>query len=263
MEITFKDYEYKNQKLCFTIKEKDINGITGNHLDDFISLMRLDNFYQKGILVNKKELKEKDYLQLKKKISLVKERIDNDIHEETIEELMIDYMKYHEVYPKKLQKKLKDALKIVGLEESLLKRNIYRTSSSEQKLIQIALELLLNPEVIILEEPLRVLDMKNRKKIMMVLNRIKEEYQKAIIIVSSDPEILYKETNHLIIFKNDKILMEKETAKVYQDVEFLRKHKIDMPEIVEFTYLAKKNKKAKIDYFRDIRDLIKDIYKHV
>ena len=40
-------------------------------------------------------------------------------------------------------------------------------------------------------------------------------------------------------------------------------NKFSIPEIIEFTYLAKKKKSVKIDYHKDIRDIIKDIYKHV
>ena len=43
----------------------------------------------------------------------------------------------------------------------------------------------------------------------------------------------------------------------------MKRNKIDIPEIIEFTYLAKKQKNVKIDYHKDIRDIIKDIYKHV
>ena len=43
----------------------------------------------------------------------------------------------------------------------------------------------------------------------------------------------------------------------------LRKSTFDIPDIVEFTHKAKKTKKVKIDYHKDIRDIIKDIYKHV
>ena len=158
---------------------------------------------------------------------------------------------------------MKDSLKIVGLDDTYLKRNFYTLSTSEKKLFQLSLELLLNPEIIILEEPLKVLDMKNRKRIMMVLKKIKDTYQKTIVILSNDPEVLYKETDHLILFKNDKILVEDKTMDVYQRVDFLKRHKVEIPEIVEITYLAKKNKNVKIDYFRDVRDIIKDIYKHV
>ena len=42
----------------------------------------------------------------------------------------------------------------------------------------------------------------------------------------------------------------------------LEKNNIEVPEIVQITYLAKK-KDVRIDYHKDIRDIIKDIYKHV
>lgn len=261
MELEWKDYKYKEKKLSFTIKEKEINGVTGNHLEEFIEILRMNSKEKTNIYKSKKEIKE-DYYEVKRKISFVKEREKETSYSSVVEE-MIDYIKDNEVYPKNLIKKLKDSLKIVGLDENLLSRNKNTMSTSEKKLIQIAKELLLNPEMIILEEPFKAFDMKNRKKLMMILRKIKEQYQKTIVIVSSDPEVLYKETDHLIIFKNDKILLEGKTYEIYQRVDFLKKHKVDIPEIVEFTYLVRKNKNVKIDYFRDIRDIIKDIYKHV
>lgn len=165
MELDFKEYKYKEKKLSFTIKEKEINGITGNHLEEFIEIIRLNTPSKTNIRENRKEIKEEDFYKTKKKIAFVREK-SLPTRYRNLKEEMIDYMKEEEIYPKNLSKKLKDSLKIVGLEESLLDRNHSTLSSSEDKLVQIAKELLLNPEMIILEEPLRVLDMKNRKKLM-------------------------------------------------------------------------------------------------
>ncbi|MBP5678654.1 MAG: ATP-binding cassette domain-containing protein [Bacilli bacterium] len=257
MELAFKDYNYKNHKLSFTIKEKEINGITGNHLEEIISMIRLQRDIH-NIFVNKKELKDKT---LKAKIAFVRERIEESIHEQTVGDQMIEYLKREDIYPKNVLKKLKDALKIVGLKEDVLVRNIYSLSTSEQKLVQISLELLCNPEIIILEEPMKVLDGKNQKKIMMVLKRLKEEYGKAIVIISQDPELLYQETDHAIIYHNHQILLEGKTTEIYQKTDIFRKNKLPLPEIIEFIEMARKHQK--IEYVRDIRDLIKDIYKHV
>jgi len=262
MELEFRDYKYKEKKISFIVKEKEINGLTGNHLEELINLIQLKVEDINNILVDHKELKEKNYQEVKRKISYIPQEIEEN-HTLTIEEDMIEYIKQREVYPKNLKKKLKDSLKIVGLSDSLLKRNIYSLSTSEKKLVQIAKELLLNPELIILDEPLRVLDIKNRKKIMMVLKRIKDQYNKAIVIVSEDPDVLLQETEHLIIFKNDRVIINEKTLDAYQRVDYLKKHKVDIPDIIEITYLAKKKKNVKIDYFRDVRDIIKDIYKHV
>ena len=105
--------------------------------------------------------------------------------------------------------------------------------------------------------------MKNEKRIVMLLNKMKDQYQKTIIIVSNNTDKIYKYTSHLIIFKNEKILIEGNTINIYIKIPFLTKNKIEIPEIVEFTYLANKQKNANLEYHKDIRDIIKDIYKHV
>ena len=59
------------------------------------------------------------------------------------------------------------------------------------------------------------------------------------------------------------ILLEGNTKEVYENVKFMREHNFEIPDIVMFTSIAKQEKNVKIDFHRDIRDLIKDIYKHV
>ena len=97
----------------------------------------------------------------------------------------------------------------------------------------------------------------------MLLQRLKEQFGINIVLVSDDSNALYKYTNNIIMTKNDNIIYQGDTYQGYQKVDFLRRNKIVVPEIREFTYLAKKIKSVKIDYHKDIRDIIKDIYKHV
>ena len=104
--------------------------------------------------------------------------------------------------------------------------------------------------------------MKNEKKLVLLLRKIKEKYDKTIIFISPNSNLLYKYTDYLIVY-DDKLLREGKTSTILEDVEFLKRNSLSVPEIVEFTYLAKKKYNVKIDYHSDIRDIIKDIYKHV
>ena len=97
----------------------------------------------------------------------------------------------------------------------------------------------------------------------MLFSRLKEQFKKTIIIVTNDSNILYKYTDELILVKKNRIFLTGKTQNIYKRVDFLRKNGFEIPEIVEFTYLAKKKKKIKLDYHKDIRDIIKDIYKHI
>ena len=98
---------------------------------------------------------------------------------------------------------------------------------------------------------------------MNVLKKLNEQYHKIIIIGSNDAETLYQNTTKMLFVKNKRIFYEVATEEGYERVDYLKRNGYDVPSKVLFTYKAIKRKKIKIDYHKDIRDMIKDIYKHV
>ena len=197
-----------------------------------------------------------------KRISIIREDFESISFKSTIYEYMNYEIENKNIVLKNDLKKINDSLKIVGLNKLSLDRNINTLSETEKKLLQLAIALLSNPEVLIFEEPFNKLDLKNEKKLVLLLRKIKEKYDKTIIFISPNSNLLYKYTDYLIVY-DDKLLREGKTSTILEDVEFLKRNSLSVPEIVEFTYLAKKKYNVKIDYHSDIRDIIKDIYKHV
>lgn len=177
-----------------------------------------------------------------------------------------EYM-YYEIRRKRLilknpKKKINDSLRIVGLDTTYLNRNINSLSSSERMLIILAINLLSNPDIIILINLFKYLDKTREKDLIMLLEKIKDQYNKTIVLINDDSEIMYKYTKYLIIKKNN-LFIEDETDKLFKRVDFLHKNNIKVPEIIELTHLIKKKKKIKLEYHKDVRDILKDIYKHV
>lgn len=263
MELVFKDYQLNNELLNFTIKDDVFNGITGKDKEILLSVIKLPRRYKGQIFIDQKEVTKENITLYQKKIDIIKEELEYTTFTENVYQLLAYEIKKKNLTLKDAEKKIRDSLKIVELNTELLARNIHSLSSSEQKFLQIAISLLSNPDVIVLEEPFKNLDIKNEKKIISLLQKIKEFYHKTIIFVSDDTKMLYKNTSHLIIFKNSKIIAEGNTNVTLERVDFLRRQKLLIPQIVEFTYTVRKRKKVKLDYHKDIRDIIKDIYKHV
>ncbi len=154
-------------------------------------------------------------------------------------------------------------MRIVGLNKEILNRNLVTLSRSETKLLQIAISLLSNPDVLIIEEPFKYLDIKTLKNLMIVLRKMKDQYNKIVIFLSKDIEKIYQNTDNTIIYNKGNVVAQGKTKEVFKDVELLKENKISIPEIVNFTYEAKLKKSVKLDYYQNIRDIIKDIYKHV
>ena len=262
MELKFLDYQYFSNNINFTIKDDAITGIIGSDKEKLVDIIKLRKNYKGKSIFNNEEIGKENITFYKKKITVIKEELEYSYYTNTIYELMKNEIKRKRISLKNPEKKMLDSLKIVSLNIDL-NRSIYSLSTSEKKHLQIAISLLSNPDILIIEEPFKDFDIKNEKKIILLLQKIKEQYKKTIIFVSDDSTMLYKYTNNIIIFRNKKIIVEGPTTEVFKRVDFLKRNKIEIPKIVEFTYLAKKNKFIKLDYHKDIRDIIKDIYKHV
>lgn len=263
MEIKYTNYQYKEKEISFTIEHKTITGITGTSIDDYIDILNQRKQGKGTILVNEEKLTKDNISNYQKRISFIPHLLPIPKYLLTVNELMKQIIKQNNLIIKDYSKKIRDSLKIVGLDESYLERTLQTLSQSEKKILQYALSLISNPELIIIEEPFKFLDNKNEKKIFMLLQRLKEQFNINIILLSNDQNVLHKYTDNMIFIKNNEVILEGPTNEVYQRVDFLKKNKFIIPEIIEFTYLAKKKKSVKIDYHKDIRDIIKDIYKHV
>jgi len=169
---------------------------------------------------------------------------------------------YYEIRSNKLnlknpKKKIIDSLRIVGLDPIYLERRVNTLSQSEKVWIKLAIMLISNPNTIVLVDVFKYFDKVNEKKLIMLLQRIKDNYNKTIIIVTDNTEILYKYIKNLIVIKKNKILVD-------DDIKVLEKNDlgIKIPEIIELTNIIKK-KNIKIGYHKDVRDILKDIYKHI
>ena len=169
---------------------------------------------------------------------------------------------YYEIRRNKLnlknpKKKIIDSLRIVGLDPIYLERRVNTLSQSEKVWIKLAIMLISNPNTIVLVDVFKYFDKVNEKKLIMLLQRIKDNYNKTIIIVTDNTEILYKYTKHLIVIKKNKVLVD-------DDIKVLEKNDLGIktPEIIELTNIIKK-KNIKVGYHNDVRDILKDIYKHV
>ena len=231
--------EIKKNKLIINLNDNEINGII------------TDN---KNLIINL--LGEKD------KVSIIREDFEYNYFDITIYDYMNGEIEKRNLVLKDKAKKIIDSLKIVGLNKIDITRCVITLSESEKKLLQIAISLLSNPNIIVFEEPFNKLDTKSQKRLIIFFQMIKEKYNKTIIFITSNSEILYKYADYVVIIKNNKVISNGK-KEIFEDVDLLTTNGVSIPEIVEFTYKAKKKYNIKIDYHNDIRDIIKDIYKHV
>lgn len=263
MEIKTKNLSYQDFLLNIEIDGKNIIGITGSGKTTVLKLLSLQLIGKGDIIYDNEKIKKENRATLKRKNSYVASTFQTISFLNTVREYMEYYIKRGQLEIKDPNKKIKDSLRIIGLEQEKLNQNIIELSTSEKKLIQIAICLLSNPNYIFLDEPFLNLDMKTIKRLYMLLIRLKEQYQKTIIIASNNSDQLYQYTDQMVFLKKHQVFLSAPTKEAYAKVAYLTKNGFEVPDITKFTYKAKNKKNVKIEYHKDIRDIIKDIYKHV
>lgn len=264
MEIKLTNVTYENlKKISIRILDDGITGITGKGCKILLKVLKgtLDN---KGtIIYGKDKISPKNRQELIKQISYIPSIFINNYNKATIEEYMNYMIYYNKLNIKNPRKKIIDSLKIVDLKEEYLQRIITTLSTSEIKKFQIAVALITNPKIILIEEPYINLDIPNRNRIYRLLTQLNEKYKITIVVASNNSDLLYRYTQNIIILKDYQLLKQGPIKGTYEDVDSLLENDIELPDIITLTYKAKKNKDIHIDYHRDVRDLIKDIYKHI
>lgn len=269
MEITLKNvgYRYKNKKILdhinLKIESNHITGITGDYKTLLCEIMDVTiTNYSGSVIVGEALLNKENIKWIRKEVSLIHQNWQNQFFTDSVKEEILFLVSRLAYQPKDLNKKMEQSLDMVGLNKSYLEKEIKTLSSGEKKLLQVAISLIYNPSVIIFDEPFVELDYTNQRKLLKLIKALKEKYHKTIIITSNNCNLLYEFTDDIVILKKGRIIAADTTTKVYQNTSLLKENEIDIPDLVKFTMLAKE-KKVKLSFHRDIRDLIKDVYKHV
>lgn len=263
MEVKLENIKKNEWEFSTVLSSDNILGVTGPEYNEFLDIISLKKLPEGLTVINDTTITPENHLEFYHTISLIDKEVEKINYLNTVKEHMDYRINYYHLQIKNIEKKEKDSLKIVGLEESLLNRNITELSRSEKKKVSLAIGLLSNPDIIILDEPFTFLDNKSRKRMIMVLKKLKEQYHKLIIIGTKDEESLYQYTDKMLFLKNKRIFLESPTSEAYERVDYLKRNGFTVPQRVLFTYKAIKKKKVKLEYHKDIRDMIKDIYKHV
>lgn len=272
MEIKFDkvNFTYKKINYCehevlkninIKLKAGKINAIVGKSGSGKTTLLELITGILKPttgkVLIDEKEV---DNLNNAFDIGYVSQD-NNQFLQKTVKEELEMLLKLYNYKLKEKKKRINDSLIMVGLNEKYLNLNINNLSSGEKKKLALASALILNPSILIIDEPVIGLDRKTKEELKKIFRILKTRYNKTIIFVSNNLDFVLEVADYVYVLYDKEIVLEGKKIDVLSKTDILKKYGIIGPNITSFENLVLTKKQIKLGYRYEINDLIKDIYR--
>jgi oligopeptide/dipeptide ABC transporter ATP-binding protein len=113
--------------------------------------------------------------------------------------------------------KVEEALRKVGLGEEMLSRYPHELSGGQKQRVAIARALILEPSLVILDEPVSALDVSIQAQILNLLADIREAHGLTYLIISHDLAMLYHLTTQVAVMYMGNIVEMGDTEAVFDD----------------------------------------------
>ena len=135
----------------------------------------------------------------------------------TVRDIVTEAWEIHDdVVPKKDRKATLDSLlERVGLDPSFATRYPHQFSGGQRQRIGIARALALNPEVLILDEPVSALDVSVQAQVVNLLQELQEEFGFAFVFIAHDLAVVRHISDRVAVMYLGKIAEEGPAAEIY------------------------------------------------
>jgi spermidine/putrescine transport system ATP-binding protein len=134
----------------------------------------------------------------------------------TVAENVAFGLRYKDVSKQDAKKRVSDALELVRL-QGLERRRPSQLSGGQQQRVALARALILNPAVLLLDEPLGALDAKLRKALQIELKALQEEIGITFIYVTHDQEEALTMSDRLAVMSNGRVEQIGSPSDVYEE----------------------------------------------
>lgn len=208
-------------------------------------------------------LKIKDVKALRKEVGLVFQFPEYQLFEETIEKDIAFGPKNFGVEEEKANELVKKILPMVGLDESYLQRSPFELSGGQKRRVAIVGILVLDPKVLVLDEPTAGLDPQGAKEMMSLFMDLNRIHNKTILLVSHDMEHVMRYCDHVIVLDHGKVLQESDVHTFFEHPEWMIKVGINPPAIIRLKLMLKEKGFLIPDEILDLDALVKCVREQV
>lgn len=221
--------------ITFEIETGEFVGIIGHTgcgkstlVQHFNGLLKPEegNIYIDGKLMNHSNLKE-----MRKQVGLVFQYPEYQLFESTVYKDIAFGIRSEGLSHEEEYRRVLDAAEKTGLSEDLLENSIYDLSGGQKRRAAIAGIIVMNPKILVLDEPAAGLDPAGRDDILQFAKRLRDDNGITVILVSHSMEDIAKLADKVIVLNEGKLEMMGTPREVFRNEQRLNQIGLTVPQM--------------------------------
>ena len=121
------------------------------------------------------------------------------------------------------------AMRMLDLNESFNGRNPFQLSGGEKRRVAIAGIIVMQPKILILDEPMAGLDPIGKIELKKLIKRLHTEVSPTIVIVSHDMDDIAEIADRVLILSKGEIVVDKPVREAFNNEELIKGLHLDLP----------------------------------
>lgn len=175
---------------------------------------------------------KKDFKQLRKKIGVVFQNVDEQIIGPTVFDDIAFPLRNDGRKRKDIDNLVEDVCKKVGICDLMGKIPHY-LSGGQKKKVALAGAMVMNPELLILDEPFDGLDPKSKREMIEILNKLNSEQGTSIIVTTHDINIVPEIADVIYVLSGGHIVSKGTSVEIFTKADIIKEANLEPPVLVE------------------------------
>ena len=167
---------------------------------------------------------------LRFKVGMVFQYPEYQLFADTVEKDVAFGPKNMKLPKEEIDARVRKAMDVVGLDyDQFASRSPFDLSGGEKRRAAIAGVIAMQPEILVLDEPVAGLDPAGREEILALVKKLQKEVSPTIILVSHNMDDIAVMADRIIALKDGKVVMDGTPKEVFSDRKHVEEIGLDVP----------------------------------
>ena len=235
------------RNISLKIEKGELVGVIGHTGSGKSTLIQHFNALLKGtsgvVLLDGKDIWEnkKDIRNVRFRVGICFQYPEYQLFEETVYKDIAFGPKNMKLSDEEIDRRIKDVIHFVGLDESYLEKSPFDLSGGEKRRVAIAGVMAMEPDVLILDEPCAGLDPLGRETVLSYIKQYREKTGSTVLVVSHSMEDISKIATKVLVMNKSEVAFYDTVDNVFSHGDELMEMGLNIPELTRL-FIMLKNK---------------------